>query len=78
MELDSTKLSKAEKLVFDLIPLGLNRTEMAERLCLSVGTIRFHLTSIYRKLNVKNKCQLLYLIHKQSGGLVAGFKGEDK
>ena len=48
-------LSKREKQVLRLLLEGLTYAEMADELCLSVNTIKFHLKNLYGKLGVENK-----------------------
>ena len=46
----------------DLIPLigrGLKNKQIAEELCIAETTVRHHLTSIYNKLDVADRFELL-------------------
>ena len=53
------KLTARELQVMYYVAEGLNNREVAERMYLSVHTIKAHLESIYSKLSVHNKIQAL-------------------
>lgn len=69
-------LTKREKEVALLVAEGLSNREIAEKLCIAVKTVENHLTSIYNKLEIKSRAQLMRLIlqintdnnHDQKGG----------
>jgi DNA-binding NarL/FixJ family response regulator len=50
-------LSQRETAVLEMVAVGLTNTQTAERLGVSVHAIKFHLTSIYRKLGVSNRTE---------------------
>lgn len=50
-------LSKSEKQVLDLIYNGKTNEKIAEELMVSISTVKFHVSNILRKLNVKNRNQ---------------------
>ena len=52
-------LSERELSVLELLALGLSNREMADRLCVSESTVRFHLRNIYPKLRAKNRTQAI-------------------
>lgn len=52
-------LTKREAEVADLARRGLRTKEVANQLFVTEKTIKFHLTSIYKKLNVKSRAQLV-------------------
>lgn len=43
---------------------GKNRTEISETLFISESTVKNHISNIFSKLGVKNKCELLKVCHK--------------
>lgn len=46
------KLSKRETEILTLLAQGLSNEQMAEKLCVSVYTIKTHITNIYSKLDL--------------------------
>ncbi len=56
-ENDDVKLTKREKDVLGLLVKGNSNKEMAENMFISEKTVKNHLTSIFRKLGVKDRTQ---------------------
>ena len=56
------QLSPSERRVALLVAKGLRNEEVAEHLCRSPRTIEFQLNSIYRKLALSSRTQLLRLL----------------
>lgn len=54
---DSESISPAEMDVLRLVAMGADNVDIADNLCLSQRTVGNRLTSIYQKLNVKNRTQ---------------------
>ena len=52
-------LSYRESEVAELVSQGLPNKAVADRLFVTEKTIKFHLTNIYRKLNIKSRAQLI-------------------
>ena len=50
-----TNLTQREVQVMSLVASGLNNQEISEKLCISNHTTKAHISSIYRKLGVKNR-----------------------
>lgn len=50
-------LSEREREVLSLVAQGLSNTEVAHRLFISENTVKFHLQSIYRSLNITNRTE---------------------
>jgi DNA-binding NarL/FixJ family response regulator len=58
------QLSSRERLVIQQIGKGMKNYQIAKQLCLSETTIRHHLTSIYGKLGVTDRLELLVFAHR--------------
>ena len=58
-------LTMREREITQLIGKGLRNREIAERLGISVTTVRHHLTSILSKVDVRDRQQLLIWAHRQ-------------
>lgn len=52
-------LTPREREVFDMVSLGLKNRAIAERLFISETTVRHHLTSIFSKLSVTSRLELM-------------------
>ena len=52
-------LSNREAEVADLVIQGLSNKDVANRLFVTEKTVKFHLTNIYKKMNVKSRAQLI-------------------
>jgi DNA-binding NarL/FixJ family response regulator len=59
---NGAKLSKREREVSDLVAAGLKNQQIAERLFISEGTVRRHLTSIFAKTGASSRTQLVILM----------------
>lgn len=55
----NVKLTERELEVLKLLSQGLEKSEIAERLFVSVHTVKAHTESIYRKFSVNNKVQAI-------------------
>lgn len=53
------RLTVRESEVLELILKGLSTAEIADTICLSHQGVKAHLTSLFRKFNVKNRSQLI-------------------
>ena len=58
-----TQLSDREQEVLDLIALGKTNNDIAKTLFISVRTVKFHVSSILTKLNVKNRTEAALKAH---------------
>ncbi len=52
-------LSNREAEVAELVSRGLSNKEVASQLFVTEKTVKFHLTNIYKKMNVKSRAQLI-------------------
>ena len=60
------KLSPREQEILDWVIKGLTNAEIAQNTGITVDTVKAHLKSIYKKLNVKNRVQALLYVVKNS------------
>jgi len=51
------RLTDRENEVLEQVASGYSNAMIADQLCLSIHTVRSHLDSIYRKLNVANRAE---------------------
>lgn len=56
-EASATRLSKREKQVLTLIAEGLDNPTISERLFISLGTVKNHVTNIYNKLGLRTRAE---------------------
>jgi DNA-binding NarL/FixJ family response regulator len=62
--------SQRERLILNYVANGLANKVIADQLCVTDQTIKFHLTSVYRKLGVSNRTQAVREAYLR--GLIAG------
>lgn len=55
-------LTKHEQHITAFVAQGLSNREIAEKLCVCEQTIKSNLSKIYRKLNIRNRTQLVRLV----------------
>lgn len=58
-------LTRRERQIVELVTRGLRNQTVADRLFLSEGTVRNHLTAIFRKLGLADRCELIAYAHDQ-------------
>ena len=63
-------LSERELEVLILILRGCSNKEISARLCVSLKTVEHHLSSIYRKVGVQSRVELVSLFLKEVLGLL--------
>jgi ATP/maltotriose-dependent transcriptional regulator MalT len=61
-------LTRAERAVVTLVCQGRSNREIAERLVLSTKTVEFHLTNVFRKLDVSSRGELRLVLAENQGG----------
>lgn len=72
------KLTSREREVFFLLHRGSSNKEVSEQLFVSEITVRNHATSIYKKLGVKSRAELISLkVEDQDAQAIANNKGEE-
>jgi DNA-binding NarL/FixJ family response regulator len=65
LETPLAALSAREREVLDLAASGMSNKEIAERLTISVNTVKFHLRTIYSRLGVSNRLQAMRAMDRQ-------------
>jgi DNA-binding NarL/FixJ family response regulator len=65
-------LSTKELNVYEMLVKGIQSKEVAAKLNISVRTVKFHIVNIYRKLNVRDRSQLIWSCKAK----IASLKGE--
>ncbi len=71
------KLSDQDKRIIQLVAAGGSNKEIADKLCLSLPTIKAHLSRIFRVLSVENRAQLAALATKGATLLNLSFLASD-
>ena len=64
---DGSKLTPREREIIALVVLGLQNKVIAKRLCISNTTVRHHLTSIFEKVAVSNRMELMRFMFEGVG-----------
>ena len=57
-------LSRAQVTAAYYAGFGLPTKEIADKLCVCEKTVKFHLTAIYKKLQIKSRVQLVLVCHE--------------
>jgi DNA-binding NarL/FixJ family response regulator len=65
LETPLAALSAREREVLDLAASGMSNKEIAERLTISVNTVKFHLRTVYSRLGVRNRVQAMRAIDQK-------------
>ena len=58
--------SESELTVMKLLVLGDKNAEIANRLCVSENTVKYHLKNIFQKLQVKSRSQAIHKIRENN------------
>ena len=59
MRADEPRLTQREKQILEQVATGGRADSIAETMGITVNTLRTHVRNIYKKLNVKNKIELI-------------------
>lgn len=71
---EKSGLSKTERTLLFLMPGCRSNREMADTLCISLPTLRFHLRNLYQKTGLKNRVGLLHRLFNGDPDPVPGSK----
>ena len=55
-------LTKREREMIELVFKGLSNPEISQMLNISISTVKRHIQNIYKKMNIKNRFELIYMI----------------
>jgi DNA-binding NarL/FixJ family response regulator len=61
---ESNSLSRREQEVLQLVAQGQSNNAIAEQLCISRSTVKYHVSRIFEKLGVSNRAQAIALAHQ--------------
>ena len=62
-------LSRKERLIIEALSEGLTNKQLSTRLEISANTVKFHISNIFDKLNVKNRAQAIAHYYKSKSKL---------
>ena len=62
-------LSRKEKVIIEALSEGLTNKQLSARLQISSNTVKFHISNIFDKLNVKNRAQAIAHYYKSKSTL---------
>lgn len=65
--LGSRGITNREKEIIQLVMTGCTNKQIGDKLFISLSTVKTHIYSIFRKMNVRSRVQLTLLIQKKSG-----------
>ncbi|WP_254441783.1 response regulator transcription factor [Ruegeria sp. HKCCA0370] len=61
-------LSRKERAILEALAQGMSNRELSKELQISTNTVKFHLSNIYEKLNVKNRTQAIAFFYSAHRG----------
>ena len=70
MGLDTTQLTDQEWNIASLVGAGSSNKAVARDLTISIKTVEFHLSNVYRKLGISTRAELAYLVGSNSPRVV--------
>ena len=63
----NSPLTKREHQIIQVVSEGITNREIGRRLGLTEGTVKVHIRSIFRKLNVRNRTEAALVAYKSRG-----------
>jgi len=64
MDMLSERLTSREMDVLNLLVQGCSNREIADRLFISIHTVKNHITNIFQKIGVNDRSQLIALVYQ--------------
>jgi two-component system nitrate/nitrite response regulator NarP len=64
-------LSRKERAILEALSTGLTNQQLSETLGISINTVKFHLSNLYDKLDVKNRAQAIAFYYASRGPTAA-------
>ena len=64
-QMPGSDLTERERKVMRLMVDGLNNQEIADRLVVSLGTVKFHISNIFKKLGVDSRVEAVKLVYER-------------
>ena len=64
-QIEGCRLTDRERDVLKCLVEGLNNNEIAERLVVSLGTVKFHISNIFQKLGVDSRVEAVKMAIEQ-------------
>ena len=61
-------LSRKERAILEALAKGMSNRELSKELGISTNTVKFHLSNVYEKLNVKNRAQAIAFYYSSQFG----------
>ena len=62
------EFTEREREVLDLMVKGLSNPQIADQLSISRATVKFHISSIFTKMNVNSRAEAMALVYRQRSG----------
>jgi DNA-binding NarL/FixJ family response regulator len=64
-QIHGEQLTERERDVLKCMTEGLNNNEIAEKLVISLGTVKFHISNIFHKLGVNSRVEVVKMAIEQ-------------
>jgi DNA-binding NarL/FixJ family response regulator len=62
--LNVNKVTGSERAILYGILQGMSNREISDQMCVQLGTVKFHVTNLFKKLNVRDRPNLIIKIAK--------------
>jgi DNA-binding CsgD family transcriptional regulator len=68
-------LTLRERRISEMVAGGASNSDIAEQLFISLATVEYHLTKVYRKLGIRSRTQLANVLRRGSASQYRGSRG---